>query len=202
MSPPTGQWFDATDGQRWWFDSGSIAFDLAYTGGFGGPPEWERWHDPADAASWLSERLGVQVDVDETTYERARALRGAIARGIVAAAQGRPIPVTDASLVDAHAAMPDWPPQLLPGLTPTADRLLATLARDAVLSLADPDRVRTCAADDCGVMYLDTSRSGSRTWCSMRRCGNRHKVRQLRARRAARTTPTKKTAKKDEGELT
>ena len=48
--PPTGQWFDAADGQRWWFDSGSIAFDFAYTGGFGGPPEWERWHGPAEVA--------------------------------------------------------------------------------------------------------------------------------------------------------
>jgi hypothetical protein len=32
------------------------------------------------------------------------------------------------------------------------------------------------------VLYLDTTRSGTRRWCSMRRCGNRAKVRAHRAR--------------------
>ena len=55
--------------------------------------------------------------------------------------------------------------------------------RDAVVVLRDrADRIRECAAGDCQVIYLDTSRSGNRTWCSMQRCGNRHKVRQRRAR--------------------
>lgn len=188
MSPPTGQWFDAADGQRWWFDSGSIAFDLAYTGGFGGPPEWERWHEPADLGRWLRERFGVEVPVDDTVYREARELRGAIASAVLTAAQGRPIAASDAAMIDRYAAMPDLPPQLGPQVPATLDRLLSAIARDAVVSLSRPDRVRTCAAGDCGVIYFDSSRSGSRTWCSMRRCGNRHKVRQLRARRAALTT--------------
>ena len=79
--------------------------------------------------------------------------------------------------------MPDLAPQL-GTRSPTSDRMLAAIGRDAVASLRRPDRIRTCSAGDCGVMYLDTSRSGTRTWCSMSRCGNRHKVRQLRARPA------------------
>ena len=31
-------------------------------------------------------------------------------------------------------------------------------------------------------LFHDVSRSGARRWCSMQRCGNRHKVRQHRAR--------------------
>lgn len=187
VEAPTGQWFDAADGQRWWFDSGSIAFDFAYTGGFGGPPEWERWHAPEDVARWWQQRFGVDVTVDDTAYQHARELRGVIAGAVVAAAQDRPIGPGDAATIDRHAAMPDLPPQLGTPLLATSDRLLAVIARDAAASLSRPERVRTCAAGDCGLMYLDTSRSGSRTWCSMRRCGNRHKVRQLRARRAATT---------------
>ncbi|MGN6126819.1 MAG: hypothetical protein ACTHON_09660, partial [Humibacter sp.] len=28
----TGQWLEAADGQRWWFDSGCLCLDFAYTG--------------------------------------------------------------------------------------------------------------------------------------------------------------------------
>ncbi|WFR67367.1 CGNR zinc finger domain-containing protein [Curtobacterium flaccumfaciens] len=33
-------------------------------------------------------------------------------------------------------------------------------------------------------MFYDSSRGGTRRWCSMQRCGNRAKVRAHRARRA------------------
>jgi predicted RNA-binding Zn ribbon-like protein len=35
------------------------------------------------------------------------------------------------------------------------------------------------------MIYRDESRTGTRRWCSMQRCGNRAKVRAHRARRAA-----------------
>jgi predicted RNA-binding Zn ribbon-like protein len=40
------------------------------------------------------------------------------------------------------------------------------------------DRVKECEAPGCGWLYLDSSRSGKRRWCSMAECGNRNKVRQ------------------------
>ena len=46
-------------------------------------------------------------------------------------------------------------------------------------------RIRECSADDCRLVYLDTSRSGTRRWCSMQRCGNRAKVRTFRAKASA-----------------
>ncbi|HLI50521.1 MAG TPA: CGNR zinc finger domain-containing protein [Thermomicrobiaceae bacterium] len=39
------------------------------------------------------------------------------------------------------------------------------------------DRVRQCAGDDCGWLFLDTSRNHSRRWCDMSDCGNRAKAR-------------------------
>jgi predicted RNA-binding Zn ribbon-like protein len=55
--------------------------------------------------------------------------------------------------------------------------LLAAIARDA-LDLATSHllaRVRDCAGPNCGAWFLDTSRPGTRRWCSMDRCGNQAK---------------------------
>lgn len=46
-------------------------------------------------------------------------------------------------------------------------------------------RLKICAADDCAWAFYDTSKNQSRTWCSMRVCGNRAKTRSYRARRSA-----------------
>ena len=66
----------------------------------------------------------------------------------------------------------------------TGAQLLATIARDAIELFTGPyaDRVRECAGDNCALIFVDTSRPGSRRWCSMERCGNRHKVRAHRSR--------------------
>jgi predicted RNA-binding Zn ribbon-like protein len=38
------------------------------------------------------------------------------------------------------------------------------------------DRIRGCANPDCVLWFLDTSRPGTRRWCSMAACGNRDKA--------------------------
>ena len=40
-----------------------------------------------------------------------------------------------------------------------------------------PARMRKCANPDCPFWFLDTTRSGTRRWCSMTVCGNRLKAR-------------------------
>jgi predicted RNA-binding Zn ribbon-like protein len=42
--------------------------------------------------------------------------------------------------------------------------------------------LRRCPGDDCGWLFLDASRNGSRQWCEMRICGNRAKLRRFRER--------------------
>lgn len=37
-------------------------------------------------------------------------------------------------------------------------------------------RVRHCANDQCGWLFLDDSKNGTRRWCSMSSCGNRAKA--------------------------
>ncbi|PWS45627.1 zf-CGNR multi-domain protein, partial [Streptomyces sp. ZEA17I] len=81
----------------------------------------------------------------------------------------------------------------------TGTGLLSTVARDAVdlFTGAYAHRIRTCGGDGCRLLFVDTSRPGRRRWCSMERCGNRHKVRAHRARatsagtrKASADTPT------------
>jgi predicted RNA-binding Zn ribbon-like protein len=53
---------------------------------------------------------------------------------------------------------------------------LASSASELLIS-EDVDRVKRCASDECGWLFLDTSRNRSRRWCSMESCGNRMKAR-------------------------
>jgi predicted RNA-binding Zn ribbon-like protein len=49
-------------------------------------------------------------------------------------------------------------------------------------SLADGSlgRLRLCASPECRWAFRDTSKAGTRRWCSMSSCGNRHKARTRR----------------------
>lgn len=65
------------------------------------------------------------------------------------------------------------------------DSMLWPVARSAaeVLTSADLSRLRQCRADECGWIFLDTSRNRSRHWCDMSDCGNLDKVRRFRMKR-------------------
>jgi predicted RNA-binding Zn ribbon-like protein len=55
------------------------------------------------------------------------------------------------------------------------------LAAENLLVSPKMKRMKRCAADDCGVIFVDESKAGARRWCSMAACGNRNKVRQYRS---------------------
>jgi predicted RNA-binding Zn ribbon-like protein len=67
------------------------------------------------------------------------------------------------------------------------DWLLAAIARSAAEILAEGTnaRLRVCSNPACGLFFYDTSRTGRRRWCSMSRCGNRHKVRAFSRRHSS-----------------
>ncbi|WP_435106203.1 CGNR zinc finger domain-containing protein [Arhodomonas sp. AD133] len=45
-----------------------------------------------------------------------------------------------------------------------------------------PSRIKRCEHPDCILYFLDTSKNGSRRWCSMQTCGNRAKARRFQDR--------------------
>jgi predicted RNA-binding Zn ribbon-like protein len=57
---------------------------------------------------------------------------------------------------------------------------------EELLTSPDLSRVRECAGEKCGWMFLDNSRNHSRHWCDMQDCGNRAKVRRFRQRQRTR----------------
>lgn len=69
------------------------------------------------------------------------------------------------------------------------DKVLWLLAESAtdILTSHTLDKVKQCDGDNCGWVFLDTSRSGNRTWCSMSDCGNVAKVRRFRRKKSTRT---------------
>ncbi len=52
-----------------------------------------------------------------------------------------------------------------------------------LVSAGDPSRLNVCDNDDCRFAFYDRSKNRSRRWCAQSVCGNRHKVREFRARR-------------------
>ena len=192
----TGQWL-VTEGTRWWFDTSSLALDFAYTGPVSdhessGNSGSETLRGPDDLTAWLLDRLP-SVAATDRDLQDALMLRGSITRLALAASAAREPDAHDIDLLNLYAATPDIPPRLAGGTVqagrtePRTGQALSTVARDAVSLLSGETlgRIRECDADDCSLIYLDTSRAGNRRWCSMQRCGNRHKVRAHRAREAA-----------------
>lgn len=146
---------------------------------------YERLPAAADLGRWFRD-AGLAdhvVAVSPRTFTQAVELREALYRlftGTTLAA--------DVDVVNRWSARPVPGPQLTRTRrlksTPTdAAGLLSVLARDAIDLLTGPlaDRIHTCAADDCSLLFVDESRAGRRRWCSMNTCGARAKMSHYRA---------------------
>lgn len=188
--PPAPPLSEERDGFT--FRSGRLALDLAATlaGRLKEGPQ-ELLATPRDLARWLvAARLAAKrPEVGEEELLAARHLREALYRMAQACVNGEPYGTKDRALVNRWAAEPPPAPQLGPkGLTWTGGgvgALLAAVARDGVELLGGPlaPRVRKCARTGCAILFVDTSRSGRRRWCSMSACGNKAKVSAFRQRR-------------------
>jgi predicted RNA-binding Zn ribbon-like protein len=127
--------------------------------------------------------------------DRARRLREALGRIFEAAAKEERPSARDLRLLNAFLSAAlrrrrlelrghgyDW--SWTASGTRALDALLSPIVLAAAELLTSPERlkIRACAAEDCGWLFLDTSRSGRRRWCTMQSCGNRAKARRFHAR--------------------
>jgi predicted RNA-binding Zn ribbon-like protein len=64
------------------------------------------------------------------------------------------------------------------------DQVLWWIADSAaeMLTTDDLTRLRECPGENCGWLFLDTSKNSRRQWCDMQTCGNLSKVRRFRER--------------------
>jgi predicted RNA-binding Zn ribbon-like protein len=189
--------------------AGKLALDFANTVGWHASehPE-ETLHHYEDLLSWgeqagaisASEAEGLRADATrgteaaDATLEQARIFRETIYRIFSAIAGGDAPAASDLDSLNRALAIalphgilvPDqegfaWGWRAEPG---ALDRVLWPVARAAgvLLTSDDLDRVRQCADDDCGWLFLDMSKNRSRRWCDMKSCGNRAKARRYYAR--------------------
>lgn len=170
------------------FDAGRSCLNLLATVGRRGDAPVERVPTPQACANWLVDvgLIDGPATVNESRLDELRALREA-AYQVVEARRCHAQPDADAvAVVNAWAVQSTAAPQLTADAASATQHspqpvaaALATLARDTISLVTGPDmaRVRTCAAPECRMLFLDHSRGARRRWCSMTRCGNRAKGR-------------------------
>jgi predicted RNA-binding Zn ribbon-like protein len=159
---------------------------------------YERLREPADLTRWYREvgLLDDPVEVTADGLDTAREVREAIHRAAKALVAGRKPARADEALINAAAAAPSLVPVIRRGtgrLTAPPETgeaaALSTVARDAIDlftgSLAG--RVRECASPECALLFVDTSRPGTRRWCSSDACGSRDRSATYRRRRYERS---------------
>ena len=175
------------------FLSGRLCLNFCATIGERWRGRHERLLAPADLARWYVEaQLILEAPaLDTSDLELARVVREAIYRAAtVLTTTERPGQADEAIINSAAQAAP-----LVPQLRNTAlhwsmpyeaagPTLLSTVARDAIDLLTGPyaGRVRACASDECGILFVDSSRPGQRRWCSSAACGGRERASSYRRR--------------------
>lgn len=171
------------------FRSGCLALDFAATLAARLKPEpRDLLASPMDLGRWLvaAGLADSRPEVSEGDLTAARNLREALYRLARTCIEGRAFDIEDMDLVNRWALEPPPSPQLeTRGLSWTGKSVaasLAAVARAGVETLGGPlaPRVRNC--EGCSILFVDTSRSGRRRWCSMSACGNKAKVEAFRGR--------------------
>ena len=173
------------DGQVFRFDPGSLAFAFSVTGAPINSEWFETLHEPMDLERWAADVLGaISIRATASSVSEGKRLRAAIWNAAEAVIDGRAVRASDRSTLNAFAAQPSLVPRLDPdgkrSWVPSAkvSALFSTIARD-IIEVATGElasRIRRCEGVNCAIPFLDTSRPGTRRWCSMERCGNRAKV--------------------------
>lgn len=175
------------------FMSGRLSLALATTVGERWRRNFERLVTPADLDRWIQQAglTAGSASATDKDLREARRLRDAVHVLACAAEDGVALSPAACDVVSHWAARPDLARRLQADGTGAWDvasasvgAALATVARDAVdlFSSDAAARVRHCDAQDCSLVFLDTSRGRRRRWCSMQGCGNRAKQREFQAR--------------------
>ncbi len=149
----------------------------------------------------LFRRARLDPEGARETLSRALALREAIHRTISAATAGESQDEGDLSALNRELSISLSHLRVMPADAAYGwgwdrseddggarlDSPLWPVAQSAAELLTSPTlgRVKLCAGEGCGWVFLDESRNASRRWCDSRDCGNRERVRRHLARKRA-----------------
>jgi len=200
-SPPTST--DPSRIARLGLIAGHPCLDFANTAsGRGGSHHLDHLCSVDDLILWshhaglLTPVQSVVIDVDRKVEARvvARAvkLREAIHAIAAAFAAGAPPPPPALSTLGRTYRHALADAELVPGGDGLAWRwsaaeawqVLGPIAQSAItlFGAAERGRIKQCPGRDCGWVFLDRTKNGSRRWCEMKVCGNRAKLRRYHQR--------------------
>lgn len=178
------------------FVGGRLALDFVNELGPSSAFSWERFLRFLLAARITSSERSAQLlslpQIDPQSSDallaKARVLHAALNQSFDAISRGTPVtrefigPINEAlriteghdELVRVNSA---WRLEFV-AREEGLEWLLAAIARSAAEIIAEGPSapLRVCANPTCGLFFYDASRTHRRRWCSMSRCGNRHKV--------------------------
>lgn len=175
--------------ERFRAGAGRLCLDFIRTLRYRGTrSELEELPDAAAWGAWIDQLGPFSTPVHPASADDARAVREAVHELLTTSVR----PSTRRRL-NQFAALPVPAPSLTPSgelrwqASDPASAMLSLLARDALDLVTSPEfaRVRRCAGPECGALFLDTSRPGTRRWCSMEICGNQAKKSTYRAKAGA-----------------
>lgn len=146
--------------------AGRLALDFLNTANWSedGSVAWEKLVTPADLEIWLDALcLGDAVLPDDFSdvIDFRRKLRQVFNK---------------ADAVNLDLKLSDYS---LDGKSVRTLPFLELVAMSATVLLADPRemaRLKICPGNNCGWMFIDETKNGRRTWCTMDLCGNRAKA--------------------------
>jgi predicted RNA-binding Zn ribbon-like protein len=140
--------------------------------------------------SLVSERKQVSGRV----FYQARALREHLATVIYAIVDGLEVPDVSLAAIDASIKQAAVHRRLISqdtvltwqwddlGCDLSSPLWLFAQAADTLLLSDKVSQIRSCAAETCRWLFLDTSKNHTRRWCNMKICGNRMKARRFHRR--------------------
>ena len=173
------------------FRAGHVALDFAATMAARLKPlPLELLALPSDLGRWLraAGMTDARPEVTQSDLSLARTLRESIYGLALARIQGEDLPDEARRRLNRIAAEASAIPQLAKNsrihYLGKSRAFLISIARDALVLFGSEssERIRQCESETCALLFLDTSRSGDRRWCSMAGCGNKAKVADFRRR--------------------
>jgi predicted RNA-binding Zn ribbon-like protein len=145
---------------------------------------------PSDLGRWLraAGMTDAMPEVPQSDLSLARTLRESIYGLALARIHGEDLPDEARRRLNRIAAEASAIPHLAKDsrmhYSGKSRAFLISIARDAIALFGSEtsERIRQCEGETCALLFLDTSRSGDRRWCSMAGCGNKAKVADFRRR--------------------
>lgn len=179
---------------------GRLSLDLTWTLRYRSVDPTDLLATPADLGNWITAAVApFRRTADRGDRASAVELREAVYVGALSRIAGKDAGRGIRRTINDWAARPapfrslvghaGAPLHLRPGAE--VESALAAVALDAVDLLASNDgRLRLCEGPGCSLVFYDSSRPGTRRWCSTERCGNRVNTTTYRRRLAVRQPNT------------